>query len=115
MDTVKHAAQLLQQTEAKLRELVSEAAATSDYDSVVKIASWASAVSNLVKTTPSTRNNGSRSELGGPRKNKRTSGDLAHEPSHARRSPRSIDQNAYPRFLREGTELIRVAWSKREK
>jgi len=115
MDTVKHAAQLLQQTEAQLRELVSEAAATSDYDSVVKIASWASAVSNLVKITPSARNNGLRSELGGPRKNKRPSGEVADEPSRVRRPPRSTEKNAYPRFLREGTELIRVAWSKREK
>lgn len=111
MDTVKRAAQILQRAEASLRGLVSEAARFGDYGSVVQIASWARTVNDLVRATPRRRE---RRQLGPPvtpeiqKRGKGTAPIL-------RRTSRPAAQATYPRFLRRGDHLVRVAWSKREK
>ncbi len=106
MTILDRASHLLQETEAKLRGLVSEAATSGDYASVVQIASWARTLSELLtrKTpertsnaipTPSSRHNGAK----GPK-----------QISLSRRGQRS-----YPLFFRQGDQVVRIAWSKREK
>ena len=49
MDSVSRAAEVLSHAEASLRELVSKAATSGDYVSVVQIAAWAQTVADLVK------------------------------------------------------------------
>ena len=94
---LERAADLLHQTEAKLRGIVSEAASRGDYTSVLRITAWASAISGMV--------NGSVKE----RRESRL--PTANE----RPSTRQIPRQDYPRFFRQGDQLIRIAWSKREK
>jgi hypothetical protein len=79
----------------------------------VKIVSWARVLSGLIgesttltsRTTsvalrPSSRTTQRREKKADPR---------------ARRSPRSAKKQEYPLFFRRGEQLIRVAWSKRDK
>jgi hypothetical protein len=104
MRPVARATQLLRQTEEKLRVLVSEAANSGDYSSVLTLAAWARTVNELTNPT-------SRVE-----RPERQSAAKARKISMP--SPRTLsshNRNGYPRFLRRGNELVRVAWSKREK
>jgi hypothetical protein len=106
MNTLDRGSNLLQETEAKLRTLVSEAAASGDYATVVQMASWARTISELlnrklvekVSRVPNVQHaaqNGAK----GPR-----------QASLAKRGQRS-----YPLFFRQGDQIIRIAWSKSEK
>jgi hypothetical protein len=108
METLQQAAKLLKDTEGKLRELVSAAASSGDYASVVQMAAWARTISELLKGTASeaktptssspTQPNGKRAKYALPR------GKSSHHM-----------QKSYPQFFRQGDQLIRIAWSKREK
>lgn len=109
MDTLTRAAGVIHRAEAELRALVSERASAGDYDSVVKIASWARALATLIvaparASTTVHRSRQGISERGG------TKGQV-----QARRSPRSGKKEAYPKFFRRGEQIVRVAWSKRDK
>ncbi len=108
----------LQACEAVLRRLVAEAAAAGDYDAVVTLTRWASGIRHLgtpsAPAPESVRSPGAASQ--GPalrRPDLRT-------PVHARRSQRgtravSPPSNVYPRFVRRGSELVKVGWSKRSR
>jgi hypothetical protein len=104
MDTLKQAAGLLQETEAKLRGLLSAAAASGDYATVVRVAAWARTLSELVNGT-SVERRGAATVRGTAPQRKGGAGITASK--HAR--------EAYPRFFRQGDQVIRIAWSKREK
>lgn len=107
MECVKRAAAVLQQAEANLRGLVSEAAASGDYASVVQIAAWARTVSEMVRAAPGQP---AKSKAPAPHPQKK-SGKAAPVP---RRTPRPAVEE-YPKFFRQGDQLIRIAWSKKEK
>lgn len=93
---------LLRETEASLRQLAAQAAEAGDYAVIIKVAAWAKAVSDLVKSpTPDTRPK-PRNPTGRVKTRRHT-------------STRSVKRKEYPRFFRHGEQLIRVAWSKREK
>jgi hypothetical protein len=100
---VDRASDLLRETEAKLRGLVSEAASSGDYTSVVQITAWARAVSELVNKN-SAKNKTPLQENGKGVKHNGRSARSSHRP-----------HKAYPQFYRQGEELIRLAWSRREK
>jgi len=106
MSTLKRATEILQHTEEKLRSLVSEAVGAGDYSSVVSITRWAQALKELTKSVP-------HGEA------RPTSNRAAQKPKKAVRAAQNISshysQNGYPRFLRHGEYLVRIAWSKREK
>jgi len=112
MDHVAHAIEALRQTETSLRDLVSKAVAAGDYPGVVQIASWASTISELVKSCGEETNR--RPVVAAvPRKASRsTGGAFAPRGLLARQT---TSQNGYPRFFRRGAQLVRVAWSKRDK
>jgi hypothetical protein len=108
MEPVKRAAELIQDVEAKLRSLVSEAAASGDYQSVVQIAAWARTLSALLQgtgvealeaTAPTVRTDSGGAREGPPKQ-------------HAATSRPGRD---YPKFFRQDDMLVRLAWSKREK
>lgn len=111
MSSVTRATDVLIQAEASLRSLVSEAVASGDYAGVMRIASWASRLSELINADrkggcDSPVSNGLPSE---------PSGDAPKAAVRKRRGTRGKGQNEYPRFFRRGDRLIRVSWSKREK
>jgi hypothetical protein len=109
VDAIDQATEVLRDAERKLRDLVAEAALSSDYGTIMRIAGLARSLSEL---------SGSRSGEGIHRADRtRDSSDLAHGPDSAagarKRSREEGDK--YPRFYRRGEMLVRVSWSKREK
>jgi len=99
MDLISEATAVLRKAELSLKELVSRAASLGDYSSAVQIAGWAHVVSEETK--------------GQPKKQTR-SGKSPTEPY--KRSARGADRKRdYPRFYRQGSRVVRVAWSKRER
>jgi hypothetical protein len=106
MNTLDRGSNLLQETEAKLRGLVSEAAASGDYASVVQITSWARTLSELVSRKPATKVNGA---VPAPR----SAQNGAKGPKQLSLSKRG--QRSYPLFFRQDDQIVRIAWSKREK
>lgn len=82
----------LKKCETELRSLVATAADDGDYDSVLRITSWAKEISNMAAaSTPreATAHHGSPKKPQSPAK--------------------------YPRFVRRGDQLLKFGWSKREK
>jgi len=103
------AATILHDTEAKLRELAAEAASAGDYAGIIKVAAWAKAVSDLVKSSgPEARAKPTTAQ-----RVARTDAKLPGAPR--RTTSRTTHRKEYPRFFRRGEQLIRVAWSKRDK
>ena len=97
---------LLEETEAKLRALVSEAATSGDYSSVVQIASWARTLSELLNRKSPERVN--------------SAVPIANSPRIGARGPKQVSlskrgQRSYPLFFRQGDQVVRIAWSKRER
>ncbi len=111
MDSVKRAIEALRQAEASLREIVTKAATTGDYGSVVKIASWASAMSALLKEAGV--GNGAQSPVPNQKKSHFQAGNSQSQAT-PRRTKHSV-ADEYPQFFRNEDQLIRVAWSKKEK
>ncbi len=102
------AAELLRQTESKLNGLLLEAATSAEYSDVVQIAFWARTLRDLTKSTsPEDGSQVVARSIQTPRK-------IAPKPGIKKRWSRH-NQESYPRFYRQGDQLIRVAWSKREK
>jgi hypothetical protein len=104
-NSIERASDLLITTEKTLRDLVSDSAMSGDYASVVRIAEWAQSI---------------REMLGG--KLSKPTAERPPTPAKAklkasgtRKPPMVRKQSDYPRFLQNGHELIRLAWSKREK
>ncbi len=112
MDTMARAFETLRQAETSLRDLASTAVATSDYASVVQIASWARTLSELIKAPVGRETGTSPSPALQMRR-----GIRAAKPVTVanRRATRTARQHDYPRFFRKDDQLVRIAWSKREK
>jgi len=106
VSTELKAAKIIREAEAKLRSLLTEAAAVAEYEIVVKIAGWARSLEELVSET--------------------TSAEVAAQAIHAetldaktalhggapnppRRQKRS---KTYPKFFRNGENLVKIGWSK---
>jgi len=103
------AAAILRDAESSLRQLASEAASAGDYAGIIKVAAWAKAVSDLVKSS-------APEASAKPSAVPRVAATAAKPKGATRRTtPRTEDRKEYPRFFRHGAQLIRVAWSKREK
>ena len=106
MNTLGRASNLLQETEAKLRGFLSEAATSGDYASVVQIASWARTLSELLNQKSIERATSAapilRAVQNGAKERKNVS-----LPKRTRRN--------YPLFFRQDDQVVRIAWSKSEK
>jgi len=107
MGPVERATDLLRQTEDKLRALLSEAANSGDYSSVLTLAAWARSLNELVNSKAS--GEGKLNEVQPAQRAKKPT------PGAARNPAPHHSQNGYPRFLRQGNQLIRIAWSKQKK
>ena len=107
MDHLKRAADVLRHAESSLRELVSKAATGGDYQNVVKIASWAQTVSDLVKKAPNATAPGTpQPTVPIPARPVAKANGMAKKASAG---------DTYPKFFRQGDQLVRIAWSKKEK
>lgn len=112
MDALKQAITLLQETESKLRGLLSNAATAGDYATVVRIAAWARGLSDLVNGTSGVPGNRTALQSDAPaRKDGRSSTEI---PKTKHSAPKQA-QKTYPIFLRHDDQVVRLAWSKREK
>jgi hypothetical protein len=108
MTKSEEAASLLRDTEKKLRDMVSTAATSGDYASVLQIASWAQAVTALVngrapKAVPA----------GGTNLQEKNAKGAKTSSIQTRASRRPGTE--YPQFFRHNDQLIRLAWSKGER
>jgi hypothetical protein len=125
MSTAKTAIAVLTEAETKLRELVGQAAAGSEYDVAAKIASAAknvAAIASAFKWDGSVREpdaltkpgfqgaDGTKRPLEAPERAGRRRGS-----KRAGRTGRAARKRAYPRFYRDGDYLVKVAWSKKER
>jgi hypothetical protein len=108
MTIIDRSVHALERAERELRGLLSEAAGSGDYQSVVQIADWARQLT----------------EMTGPAKARESvpvappDGGAQPSEQRARRaagSKRRVPASEYPRFYREGKRIVRVAWSKRER
>lgn len=104
MNPVERSVALLEDTETKLRALVSEAASAGDYTNVVQITSWARTVHQLLNPV---KNHAINASVNAPRTRTRRNQSAALLPYRPKQ--------AYPQFFRQGEELTRLAWSRREK
>src|SRR5688500_6506121 len=107
MDFVERATALLRQTESVMRKIVSEAATTGDYASVVQVAALARSLGGMLEPT-------AEKPMASPRGKARRSAASQRAPStrRSRAAPRRKD--GYPRFVRQGERFVRIAWSKRD-
>jgi len=113
MDSLNRAAGILRRAEAELRALVSERASAGDYESVVTIASWARSLTNLIGA-PAGADMRASSLVNPPLQRARQRGKGKPD-AQARRSSHPGRREAYPKFFRRGDQIVRVAWSKRDK
>lgn len=107
MSTVDDANGLLHETERKLREMVSAAAKSGDYSSVLQIASWAQTVTVMLKGR-----NAKKVTPGNNLHEKRVVGENKTLPQ-TRSSRRPGTE--YPQFFKHNDQLVRLAWSRRER
>lgn len=109
MDALNKARTLLQRTEAELRKIVSDAATTGDYVSVLQIASWASVLSEIVGKASPQKVDVMTQLTGQPSAGTNVRASRSVRPTSSR------NKSIYPQFFRQGDRLVRVAWSKRDK
>lgn len=104
MDEVLKARQLLAEAEVGLQKLVADAASQGEYESVVRIADWAKALCELVSAeSPEWRPTANQIAATAPR-----SSDAQSD--RGRRA--AAKRKGYPKFFRDASSLIKVAWSK---
>lgn len=104
MSYVAEATEALNQAESVLRGIVAKAASGGDYSSVVQIASWAQAISELVGGKQAS---GSDASLA-------SGGRTVVVQTKSKLKSKSTKEE-YPKFFRRGEQLVRVAWSKRDR
>jgi hypothetical protein len=109
MQTELKAAKIIREAEAKLRSLLTEAAAEGEYNIIVKVAGWARWLGELVSDmTPA---EGSAQTI--PAVTSDSQASLQGKaPNPPRRQKRS---KAYPKFFRNGENLVKIGWSKAQR
>jgi len=109
MTIESRAVTILRDTEAGLRQLAAEAVSAGDYAGIIKIAALAKTISELVRST--SLEGSTRNVSVAPKANR---AGKAVGPTR-RPSTRPVERKEFPRFFRREDQLIRIAWSKREK
>ncbi len=115
---------ILKDCEGQLQELLRNAAARGDYDSLMQVTAIARQVSILIEQAqhPSTDSSGnaqSRSPSTGHGGSCDTPKPVSPAPrpstKRARGRKRQKRESEYPKFLKDGNGLLKLGWSKREK
>jgi len=102
-------AEILCNSEDRLRSLMAEAARAGDYDAVVRIAAIAAQIRGLAVALD--EHTACKGGLLAAHRSRVPQSSLAKP--NSQRSRRTGDQ--YPKFLRERQDLVKVGWSKRKK
>jgi hypothetical protein len=127
MEPLLQATEVVRQAEGELRQLLLRTAEQGDYETARMLAEWANHLKQMVQQNGSVnREPRFTEEANGPARSyvearafvapipKRSKTEKARP----KRAPRKKPKNAraeYPKFLREGEELLKIGWSKREK
>ena len=109
--------EILRRSEQSLRELLTRAASTGDYDALISLGEWAKEVASIIAKA---------NEFGPPR-----TASMAPAADHAKFAVSSAKHTVggsgevtlrsatkrgrYPVFMREGEYLVKIGWSKSEK
>jgi hypothetical protein len=109
MDT-DNALRILQECETRLRGEIAEAAGRGDYDGVRRIMMWAENVRAMVKAGKEDGKEDAEKGTKAPRR----MGTEGADGVRGKMGTRMI-QDEYPRFKREGEELVKVGWSKSDR
>lgn len=113
VDFLGRATTIIEHAEAGLRDLLAEAAHTGDYPTVVRIAAWARTMHDLRRAADKGGESGR--DVDDP-KTRTTRQPRTRGPEDRKsRSAPHHKESEYPRFFRRKDDLIRLAWSKREK
>lgn len=111
------AIEALQRTESTLRGLITEAFNAKAYGELAKVAMAADAVASLLREisdTSTTTTGGTSSADPGPDVSGK--GTTTLRGTQARPAlATAVRRAAYPRFLRDGDRLVKIAWSKKER
>ncbi|MCA9243669.1 MAG: hypothetical protein KDA32_06950 [Phycisphaerales bacterium] len=94
MDELSQAIAVLREAEKRLQQLLRSVATSGNYDTLARITEWARAVGEMtVRGQPPARSN---------------LATINSRPSHRA-------AKAYPQFFRSNSDLVKVAWSKKER
>jgi hypothetical protein len=121
METLSRAKAVVEKAEQDLRQLLAEAAAAGEYDSVVTLADWAKHLAVLSGPLGSSLNLGEQNGAavtasGRPAILTNIRQAQPVPKSKRKKKTRRLSRKAeYPKFLREKDELVKIGWSKSEK
>ncbi len=128
MDARSHAIEVVRQAEVELRQLLLRTAEQGDYETASMLAEWAKQLKQMVQQEGSVEPEPCRIRLASvqtqtipkpevfaPTSDNRTNADKAKAKQPARAKKAKTAKREYPKFLRDGEELLKLGWSKREK
>ena len=116
MDTVQRGRARLSETEDALQALIQEATASGEYDSVIKLTSWAQTVKGLRGAASSRKSTGSGLSSQKSRASHSTAPSDAPRAGGPDRRTRLVgSRSSYPQFYRQGDTLVKVGWSKQSR
>ena len=108
------ASAILRQAEVSLRELLAESASSGDYASVIQITSIAKSLGSVASDLEG-RTTIQRMLSPGQSDRRTGSARSARKPQRRKKAVRRSLKDGYPKFVRQGDFLIKIAWSKRDK
>lgn len=108
------AIEALKTSEAKLRDIITEALQAHSYGDVARVAHAVEAVATLIAEL-----GGNNAHSGSPGNGPvavLTDGTTVPEPKSIGRTPAlALRKNQYPLFVKDGDRLVKIAWSKKER
>ena len=107
---IKRCQELIAECESAVRRLITEAALEGQYRTVERLAAVARELADLGANL-TVRSSGPQSASASPPR-----GHMGAQPRGAKGPKRKKDRRkAYPKFLRQGDNLVKVGWSKKDK
>ncbi len=128
MQTLFKATEVVRQAEGELRQWLVLAAQHGDYETARMLAEWANHLKQMVQQNGSVEREPRSVELANgqapshaepeafaPTVHKRTNTGKAKSRRPAKSKKTKVARGEYPKFLRDGEEVLKIGWSKREK
>jgi hypothetical protein len=116
MNTLPRAAAVIRRAEQELRGLITDAASGGEYDALATLAEWAKQLAALnAVLPPSAEDDPSVLPALAPIALPTANGALAPKATTPKATPGKLRKSEYPKFLRQGDELVKIGWSKSEK
>jgi len=114
MDTIGTAVRILTETEKALAALASEAAKRSDYDAAAFLIEVAREIAELGTTTSGRTAPATAKQQSSELESLRNGAHPGHGRALGPKTKRGT-KSEYPRFLREGENLVKIGWSPSDK